>query len=95
MEHSYLENSETANHINKFYEELKTFDGHSLVAAYNNKKKVVGVKAQTLYLIALSKVFKERFGKSPIELLPDLAVELTGPIFYMETLDDFGWFRKN
>lgn len=81
--------------INIFYARLNGFDNHTLVDAYNIEKRVVGVHAQTLYLIAMNEAFLDRFGKSPVMIDEEGQASISGPIYYIDHLQTFDWFNKN
>lgn len=81
--------------INIFYARLNGFDNHTLVDAYNIEKRVVGVHAQTLYLIAMNEAFLDRFGKSPVMINEEGQASISGPIYYIDHLQTFDWFNKN
>lgn len=95
MSQAYINRPEDAARVKSFYDRLNTYDNQTLVDAYNIEKRVVGVNAQTLYLIAMHHAFVERFGKSPIIVTDDTPVKLTGPIYYIDKLETFDWFNKN
>lgn len=95
MAQTFIYCPEDAARIKTFYEQLKTYDNHTLVDAYNTEKRIVGVNAQTLYLVALHHVFVDRFGKSPIIITDNTLERLTGPIYYIGQLKTFDWFNKN
>jgi len=66
------------DHIRWFKEKTS----QELVDLYNDQVKcgIVGVHGQGLYLVALDRVFKKRFGKSPI-ILKNNVVGLNGKVY--------------
>jgi hypothetical protein len=69
----------------KIIEQLKKFSAYSkqeLVTEYNNTVKVgvVGVHAQALIIIALHNAFDIVFNKSPVKIVDDVVISLTGNI---------------
>ena len=95
MQNEIASNFEDQQRIDSFFQRLNSHENSAIVEAYNNEKRIVGVRAQNLYLIALNKIFINRFQKSPIHVISDGIVSLTGPIYYLEQLDTFDWFNKN
>lgn len=67
--------------INDYVQSLRKKTPAKLIDAYNREHKIgiTGVRRQGLYLYSLHKVFKERFGESPI-MLDNSVLELTDPI---------------
>lgn len=54
--------------IQKYILSFSNKSNQELIDAYNRQKKIWGVHQQLLYLVALDKVFNERFDKSPISM---------------------------
>ena len=63
-----------------FYKNLEAFPNEILLEQYNREVKIgiVGVHAQALKLLALRKIFLERFGESPIIFEDNMVISLTG-----------------
>ncbi len=95
MAQTYINLPEDTARIKSFYDSLNAHDNHTLVDAYNTEKRIVGVHAQTLYLVAMHHVFVDRFGKSPILISENTLENLSGPIYYIDQLQTFDWFNKN
>jgi hypothetical protein len=53
-----------------YYGHLKALDDENLIEAYYKQKRLgmTGVHAQAVYVLALRKVMKERFGKDVIPM---------------------------
>jgi hypothetical protein len=68
MEAIYIRRESDKQSIESSTTYFEAKDNESLISDYNDQVKcgIVAVHAQLLYLIALDKVFKKRFGKSPI-----------------------------
>lgn len=95
MTQTKINRPEDIDRINTFYARLNSFDNHTLIDAYNTEKRVVGVHAQTLYLIAMNEAFLDRFGKSPVSINEESQISISGPIYYIDHLQTFDWFNKN
>jgi hypothetical protein len=63
-----------------FYKDLEYMPNETLLEQYNSQVEIgiVGVHAQALKLLALRKIFLERFGESPIILEDNIVIGLTG-----------------
>ena len=64
----------------KFYRDLKDLPNETLLDQYNRQVDIgiVGVHAQALKLLALRKVFLDRYGKSPVLIEDDFIISLSG-----------------
>ena len=67
------------------YKDLEVLPNKSLLAQYNREVNfgIVGVHAQALKLLALRKIFLERFGESPIIIEGNMVITLTGTRFFL------------
>ena len=66
----------------KMYHSITNLKNEELIEQYNKQAilGIVGVHAQALKLLALRKVFIERFDKSPVLIEDDFSISLTGKI---------------
>ena len=80
MEYVFIARKDDAETFNKFYKSLEGLPNETILDQYNKQVEIgiVGVHAQALKLLALRKVFLERFGESPIHLEDDVIISLTG-----------------
>ena len=81
--------------IQKYFLSFSERSNQSLVDVYNSQKRIWGVHQQLLYLVALDKVFKERFAKSPISNENNTVFGLSGRIFYHPLLKTFEKANEN
>ena len=67
MEHVVIPNQEDKQRVQEAIASYANYDNESLVAFYNKQVKLglVGVKAQTIHVIACGIVCKTRFGFNP------------------------------
>ncbi|MET7029806.1 hypothetical protein [Sediminicola luteus] len=63
-----------------FYRDLINLSNKSILEQYNREVNIgiVGVHAQALKLLALRKIFLERFGESPINFEDNMVISLSG-----------------
>ena len=63
-----------------FYDNLKFVSNENLLKQYNRQAElgIDGVHAQALKLLAMRKVFLERFAESPIFIEDDIVISLSG-----------------
>ena len=82
MEYLFISNKEDIQPIQEYLEILKDKSNTELVAAYNREAKIgiVGVRQQIRYLLALRYEFMKRFGESPVYVVNNRFVEMTGII---------------
>jgi hypothetical protein len=68
--------------IQEYIERYEQFSREELIDSYNKAWKLglVGVRAQALSYLALSRVFDRVFGRSPIRFEDELVLSLTQPI---------------
>ena len=66
--------------VKSFYKDLENHSNEKLLEQYNREVDIgiVGVHAQALKLLALRKIFLERFGESPIIFKDNMVISLTG-----------------
>ena len=72
--------------IADYVENLSAKSKQELVAIYNKQEKlgIVGVRQQTLYLVALGKVFKQVFGDSPVYFEDSIFLGMKGQIILVD-----------
>ena len=68
-----------------YFNEIKKLEGSSsseLIELYNKQVEIgiVGVYRQAVYLVALRKMFLERFNQSPVHVKDNVLVSLTGKV---------------
>lgn len=72
-----------------YLNEIKKLEGSSsseLIEQYNKQVDIgiVGVYRQAVFLVALRKVFKDRFNQSPVHLKDNVLVSLTSKVKHKE-----------
>ena len=82
MEYLFIATKDDIQRIKEYIENLKYKSNTELVAAYNREAKIgiVGVRQQIRYLLALRYEFMKRFGESPVYVVNNRFVEMTGII---------------
>jgi len=66
IEMVYLRRAGDEQFINEEYQKMIIEADHQLIERFNSQKQFFGVHRQLLYVIAMDRVFKKRFGRSPI-----------------------------
>ena len=82
MEYLSISNKEDVKPIQEYLEILKDKSDIELVAAYNREAKIgiVGARQQIRYLLALRYELQKRFGESPVYVIDNCVVGITGII---------------
>jgi hypothetical protein len=80
MKYVFISRKDDQETFKKFYRDLEDLPNETLLEQYNNQVEIgiVGVHSQALKLLALRKIFLERFGESPIILEDNIVIGLTG-----------------
>ena len=80
MKYVFISRKGDQETFKKFFRDLEFLPNETLLDQYNRQVDIgiVGVHAQALKLLALRKIFLERFGESPILLEDDIIISLTG-----------------
>lgn len=95
MEQVYVPRKGDDEIIQKYFLSFSNKSNQELIDAYNHQKRIFGVHQQLLYLVALDKVFNERFGKSPISNEDNTIFGLSGRIVYYALLNTFETTNEN
>ena len=80
MKYVFISRKGDQETFKKFFRDLEFLPNETLLDQYNRQVDIgiVGVHAQALKLLALRKVFLQRFGESPVLLEDDILISLTG-----------------
>ena len=97
MEYLYLPQIGDKESILEKVQELLLLSNEELISSYNRQFKigVVGARAQMLHIIALHQSFLKRFKKSPVIIVDNCVISLSGEIVYNATLENFVVFEQN
>lgn len=82
MKYVFISRRGDKEQFQSFFKFLKNLKDEELIKHYNREAGmgIVGVHAQAIKLLALRRVFMERFGKTPVIIEDEVGIVLSGEI---------------